>query len=166
MEVRYTELKFAEIKNKMSGSEYGRFKADLATIMMGQRLDTFRSQSSPDGPWAATKSVDQKLMDSRADYHREMKEIKAGKRKALSKKAKLMRDKNLILIDKGVLRASFSGRNTGIQIYEDEVMIFTNVEYAPHVNFGTKFMPARRFDLFTEEQIEELREYIESYLNE
>lgn len=166
MKVHFNELKLFEVKDKLSGIEYGIFKANVATILLGQRYDTFEAQASPDGPWAATKNVDQKLIDARSDYRKEMKEIASGKRKSLSKKAKKMREGNKILIDKGILRLSFTGARAGIQIFEDEVMIYTNVVYAARANWGWKdTQPARRFDLFTDEQVNELNLYLEKYLN-
>lgn len=166
MEVEFTELRLPEIKNKMSGLEYAKLKADLVTIMMGQRLDTFEAQASPEGPWAEVKGVDEKLASIRKDYRKELEDIKSGKRKRLSKKAKAMRDKDKILIKSGILRASFSGSSTSIEIFEDDIKIFTNVEYAARMNWGWKDeTPARRFDLFTAEQEEEITMYIEKYLN-
>jgi phage gpG-like protein len=167
MEIQYTKLTFPEIKDKLSGPEYEVLKADIATLMMGQRLETFEAQASVDGPWAPLKDVDGKLKTVRKDYAKELEEMRSGKRDSFSKRAEKMRAKDKILVRTGILRASFTGSGTGIEIQEDEITIFTNVEYAAPLNFGApkKNIPARPFDQFTEQNEKEIAEMLQGYLD-
>lgn len=165
MEINHTTLSFPEIEDKISGSQYQLLKANIATLMMGQRLDTFEAQASLDGPWAPIKDVESKLVKKRKDFAKEWDDLKSGAKSKLSKKAQNMLKKNQILVDTGILRASFTGNGTGVEITQEEVTIFTNVEYAAPLNFGTKHMPARRFDEFTPEQEDDIAKMIQDYLD-
>lgn len=167
MELSYSALSFPEIKNKLSGNDYRVLKADLATLLMGQRLETFENQSSGYSPWKPIKDVDAKLKTIRLDYAKELEEMRDGDRTKFTKKMQKMRDKDKILVKTGILRASFTGNSTGIEIEEDVITIFTNVEYAAAMNYGwsEKNIPARPFDEFTEFNEIEITELIQDYLN-
>lgn len=167
MRIDYTTLEFPEIKDKMSGFDYAIMKANVASLMMGQRLDTFEAQASPDGPWEPIKDVDTKLKTVRKDYAKELDEMKSGARTKLSKKSQNMKDKDKILIKTGILRASFTGNGTGVEISEDEIAIFTNLEYAAAMNFGVpkKNIPPRRYDMFTDDQEMDIAQLIQDYLD-
>jgi phage gpG-like protein len=166
MEINYTTLSFPEVKDKISGSQFQLLKANVATLMMGQRLDTFEAQASVDGPWAPIKDVESKLIKKRKDFAKEWGDLKSGAIDKLSKKAQNMLKKNKILVDTGILRASFTGNSTGVEITEEEITIFTNVEYAARMNFGWKGQtPPRRFDEFTPEQEGDISRMIQDYLD-
>lgn len=188
MEIHYSTLQLPEIKSKLSGPEYRVLKANIATLMLGQRYETFEAQASASRPWAPIKDVDGKLKTVRKDYAKELEAIRSGdsRKTKLSKKAQKMRDSDKILVKTGILRASFTGEQAGIEIEEDEILIFTNVEYAAIHNYGgvidhpgTKngfgkgveipgykiTIPARPFDEFTEEHEEQITEMIQEYLD-
>lgn len=188
MELSYSELSFPEIKNKLSGEEYRTLKGSIVSLILGQRYKTFEDQSANYAPWEPIKDVDTKLKTVNLDYAKELKELRAGKRKKFTKDVQNKKDMDNILIKNGTLRASFSGgEGTGVEIEEDEITIFTEIKYAAIHNFGgvinhpgTKngfgrgikisphkiTIPARPFDEFTEMNEEEIAELIQMYINE
>ena len=162
MRLTVSKLSLPEIKDKLSGPDYARLKWNLVALLLSQRLEVFESESSVDGPWEPIKDVDAKLGRRRKDYKRD------------SKSGQRMRDKDKILHDSGVLRNSFSSSSGGgneylrRQVEGDEVGIETTVEYAAVQNFGSKKKnhPARPFDEFTDDHLEEINELMQDHLNE
>lgn len=155
-----------EIKNKIKGTEWEELKVDLLVVILGQRLEVFRSGESASGKWAPLKKNSLRKYKGK-EHH--------------------------ILQDEGILRNSFtSGSGEGSEFKEeiitaDEVVLATNVEYAAiHNEGGTINHPgtdngfgrgivipahsieieARPFNEFSDEQTDEISELIEMYLNE
>ncbi len=139
----FSEIKLPKLEDKTKGPKYGRLKGDILGLVLEQRISTFDSEASPDGPWEELSS---KTKRSNEDNHK-------------------------ILQDKGILRASFTERgdsNSEQSIDGDEVSLQSNVEYAAKQNFGSEdgSHPARRFDLFSDEDLAEIDILIQDYLNE
>lgn len=158
-----TRVVFYELKNKLEGTSLDRLKSNIVSRLLKQRAEVFDREESADGPWEDIKDVDAKLS----------RRLKSFKRGSQSKKAKELREKNKILQDRGVLRASFTGVGNPegrSQLVEldgpDEVGIRTNVEYAKFLNDGTKHMVARPMDQFTDDNIQEINEVLEGHIYE
>lgn len=120
-----SELKIPDIVNPFVGKKYERFKRTLVTLMLGQRTETFESESSAEGPWKPL-SVQQAKNRFSIVPRRNRYNVGAVK----------------ILQSNGTLRSSFSdspGQGKGQlveEIGQDDVAIATNVEYARVHNEG------------------------------
>lgn len=155
----------------MSGPRYTQFKGSLVGLLYTQRTDVFERQASPEGPWEP--------IGSQTERSRRRKTPKQRRGESTN-----------ILVDNGVLRASFTqpgGPQGNSGDLGDEVFIQTGVEYARIHNEGGVIahpgtdngfgkgivipahpipMPARPFDQFFPEQEKEIAEFTEAYLNE
>lgn len=176
-------IKFSFPEDKLKSSKFTSFKKSLIGKLLGQRLDVFNAEASVDGPWEPIRNIDQKLS-----------KIKSYKENKESKSSQKMRDKNKLLQDHGVLRASFTGVGPSegtAQLEEvsegDDIGIRTHVEYAAIHNYGGTInhpgtdngfgkgieippydieIPARPFDEFTDDNLEEINELTEQYFYE
>jgi len=134
MKLAFEIAKPSELKNIFDGDLYTLLKNNLIALMMGQKDNLFRAQTSPDGEaWLPLGAL------SKAKRNRKIKDVK--------KKGQIS-----ILNDTGTLKNSITklGAPYGISTIEgDEVGLGTNVEYAAAQNFGATIDVAERSSLFT-----------------
>jgi phage gpG-like protein len=175
MKFEFSELELPEIPNRLDGSLFERFKKTLVAKLLSQRLDVFNSQKSNDGPW-------QPLGESQAA--RRIEKVSPKKR---NKPGAVM-----ILQDTRMLLQSFtdaSGVGNALRQSStegDQVSIASVAPYARIQNEGGTFthpgtpngfgkgilipahemtIPARPFDQFTAENLTEINELTELFIN-
>lgn len=168
----FNQLSLPKIPDRLKGPEYEEFKSNLTTIMLSQRFQVFTDQASREGPWKPLAPATIRERQSRLS----------------GRKGSAYSGIN-ILIDTGVLRQSLSPGGNSNQIKEthgDTVKIATNVKYARIQNQGgtiqhpgtengfgkrVKIGPhritidARPFDQFTDDNVTDLAEFTEKYIN-
>jgi phage gpG-like protein len=175
MKFEFSILQVPSIPDRMKGDGYERFKRTLLALLLSQRFQVFNDETSLEGPWAPLSG--QHLV-------RRLGKVPAKRRDEPGAVK--------ILQDKGVLRQSFTdaqGPGNGYRIEEtqgDEVRLATSVEYARIQNDGGTInwpgttrgfgrgitipahditIPARPYDQFTDENVREINELTELYLN-
>lgn len=178
----FNQLELPPIVNKVTGPQYRQFKADLLALMFTQRTRVFEKQEGPDGPWERLKSGQAK---------KRFQKLPGKVQKALlTPEVAFIAGEAKILQDTRVLLQSFTIPGSSEQetsIDGDEVQLGTNVEYAAIHNFGGTIkhpgtengfgkgivIPAhnieiqqRQFDHFTTQDIQEIEELTDSYLND
>jgi phage gpG-like protein len=167
MKFEFAPMTLLEIKNFMEPETFERYKKSLASLMFTQRATVFDKEGGASGAWAKLSSKHEALRMSKVPKN------KRGKPGAIK-----------ILQDTGALRQSFtpeSGPGSSQKIEEtqgDQVRIATNVEYAAIHNFGGVInrptadgkssrpitIPARPFDEFSEQDLDEINELTEQFV--
>jgi phage gpG-like protein len=183
MKYEFTQLVIPEVQNRLQGAEYEQLKRKLVALMLTQRLQVFADQASRSEPWAPLSSARHGQLQAKVDQRGQAVARELASRGMGGVK---------MLQDTGVLRQSFtSAGGPGnakrvIEIDQDEVALATNVEYARIQNEGGTIhhpgsqngfgrgipipahsitIPARPFDEFTDENLSEVNELVEAYLN-
>jgi phage gpG-like protein len=150
--------------------------------MLGSITETFRVGGRPE-KWAPLKpsSILARIYrhhqtPRREDYatekayQRALKRIKEARKKAREKtKALLAAGANIpILVDKGTLMRSVTARTPTDKsirkLTRTELVIGTNVEYAPYHQYGTKYIPARPFLQILPEDKENITKIFKDWL--
>ncbi len=179
----FDELELPPIVNRVQGPQYEEFKRTLLALLFTQRARTFDKQEGPDGPWEPLKD-NQEIVRFRKLKDGRKKAVKSLRKKAIaSGDIKILQDDRVLLQSftiEGAPQQETSTRG-------DEVQMGTNVEYAAAHNFGVTFqhpgtqngfgqgividpynitIPRRQFDHFSAQDIQEIEELTNSYLNE
>jgi len=178
----FNQLELPEIVNRVQGPQYKQFKADLLALMFTQRTRVFENEEGPDGPWEPLKKGQAKKRFEKLP----------GKvqRALLTPEVAFIAGEAKILQDNRLLLQSFTvqgGPQQETSIDGDEVQLGTNVEYAAIHNFGGTIdhpgtengfgkgihiprhnieIQQRQFDHFTTQDIQEIEELADSYLND
>lgn len=178
----FNVLKLPDLKDRLSGSQYQQLKGDILALMFTQRTRTFDRQQGPEGPWKKLKKRQAK---------KRFNKLPAGAKKQLGNAREALRTGAVKLLqDDRVLLKSFTIPGSPQQetsIIGDKVSLATNVEYARIHNLGGTIkhpgtqngfgrgifikphninIPQRQYDHFTTQDVQEIRELIDSYLNE
>ncbi len=171
----FNHLELPPLTNKMTGPQYENMKRTIVSLMLGQRLEVFSSESSNAGRWP---SLAAQTMRGR------LEKVPKARRNDIGAVR--------MLVDKGILRQSFTdsaGPGTAFREERtdgDEVSIATHVPYTAIHNYGGTIshpgtsngfgrkikirphliaIPARPFDQFTPDHEDQIGELVEGYLN-
>ena len=130
--------------------------------MLGSITETFRVGGRPE-KWAPLKPS-----SIRARAYRHRRGSSARAKRARKKAIEIMMAGNIRpLIDTGTLMRSVTARSDprGIrQLTKTELVIGTNVEYAPYHQYGTKHIPARPFLQILPEDKENITKIFKDWL--
>ena len=166
----FNKLEIPAFVDRTDGPQYAEYKNTLVALMFTQRIEVFDSERSNDGPWEPLK------------LGTEVRRIKKIPKKKRKKGFKILQDNGILRASMTIPGAEFQETSTA----GDEASIATNLEYSAIHNFGGTIkhpgtnngfgrgiklpahsidMPARPFDQFTEQHIQEIHELTDSYFN-
>lgn len=170
----FSTFKIPELHNPLTSERIEKLKGDILSLLFTQRMDTFEKQESAQGKWEPLSS-----------RHQAKRIAKIPNKDKAEKPGSVK-----ILQDKGYLRNSFTIPGAPEQessTHGEEVRLATHVDYAAIHNYGgtiehpgTKdgfgqgieipphsiVIPARPFDQFRDQDMEELNQVVERYINE